>query len=243
MMVIDDDESLRNALQRMLQLHDYRVKSFACAEEFLTSSVDAQTCCLLLDLQLPGLSGIDLQNFLLRKGTFIPIVFISGHGNIPTAIRAIKSGAVTFLTKPFTQEELLAEIDRAVELCRKESAQRSEMTAILHDFETLTAREKQILEFVVTGKLNKQTASDLGIVIHTVKVHRRRIMRKMHAESLAELVLIAQKLRGMKGQFSADLPAQIAKALQGEARTTDVPATALAHPPAHARPNRPHSFR
>src|SRR5215469_102481 len=135
--VVDDDERLRRALERMLQLHGYKVTCFASAEEFLKEPINGQVCCLLLDQQLSGLSGLELQNFLLRQGNFVPIIFISGHGTIPVAIRAIKSGAVTFLTKPFSEKELLDEIERALALCTKELGDRSNLDLIRKYFGSL----------------------------------------------------------------------------------------------------------
>ncbi|HXT11298.1 MAG TPA: response regulator [Candidatus Angelobacter sp.] len=192
--VVDDDHSVRNGLERLLKLKGYRVESFASAEEFLQEEITTQVACLVLDVNLPGLNGLDLQRFLMQRGVLLPIVFITGHGDIPTAVRAIKSGAVTFLIKPFHEAELVNEIENAFGICRSEFRQRSEIADIQHRYATLTERESEILSFVVSGKLNKQTAHELGIVENTVKVHRRRVMRKMQAESVAELVLMAQKL-------------------------------------------------
>jgi FixJ family two-component response regulator len=148
----------------------------------------------VLDLQLPGLDGLELQKVLLQRGVSLPIVFVTGHGTIPKAIRAVKSGAMGFLTKPFSEKELILEIENALATSRQEFAERLEIERIRKRFGTLTRRESEILSFVVSGKLNKQTAAELGIVINTVKVHRRRVMRKMQAESLADLVLMSQKL-------------------------------------------------
>lgn len=192
--VVDDDHSVRKALERLLRLKGYQVESFGSAEEFLQEEINAQIACLVLDINLPGLNGLDVQNFLLQQGILLPIVFITGHGDIPTAVRAVKSGAVSFLTKPFGEAELISEIENAFTLCRNELQQRSEVANIQQRYATLTERETEILSFVVSGKLNKQTASELGIVENTVKVHRRRVMRKMHAESVAELVVMTQKL-------------------------------------------------
>lgn len=192
--VVDDDRSVRKGLERLLRLKGYQVESFASAEEFLQEEINAQIACLVLDINLPGLNGLDVQNFLLKQGILLPIVFITGHGDIPTAVRAVKSGAVSFLTKPFGEAELISEIENAFTLCRNELQQRSEIAHIQQRYATLTERESEILSFVVSGKLNKQTASELGIVENTVKVHRRRVMRKMHAESVAELVVMTQKL-------------------------------------------------
>ncbi|HXS67917.1 MAG TPA: response regulator [Candidatus Polarisedimenticolia bacterium] len=192
--VVDDDNSVRKGLDRLLKLRGYRVESFASAEEFLQEDINVQVACLVLDVNLPGLNGLDVQNFLMQHGILLPIVFITGHGDIPTAVRAVKSGAISFLTKPFGETELVTEIENAFAICRNEFQQRSELADIQHRYATLTERESEILAFVVSGKLNKQTAYELGIVENTVKVHRRRVMRKMHAESVAELVLMTQKL-------------------------------------------------
>jgi FixJ family two-component response regulator len=193
--VVDDDHSVRKGLDRLLSLRGYYVESFASAEEFLREEITVQVGCLVLDINLPGLNGLEVQNLLLQKGVLLPIVFITGHGDIPTAVRAVKSGAISFLTKPFAEKELVAEIENAFALCRKELLQRSEIADLQQRYSTLTERESEILSFVVSGKLNKQTASELGIVENTVKVHRRRVMRKMHAESVAELVVMTQKLK------------------------------------------------
>jgi FixJ family two-component response regulator len=197
--VVDDDDSLRKALVRMLEAKGYRVSAFSSAEAFLKQHLVHQIACLVLDLQLPGLSGLELQNSLLQQNIFLPIIFITGHGSIPTAVRAVKAGATGFLTKPFTDDQLLAEIESALALCRVEFAKRSEIENLRQRFGTLTRRESEIFFSVVSGKLNKQTASDLGIDINTVKVHRRRVMLKMHAESLADLVVMAQKLQQVAG--------------------------------------------
>jgi FixJ family two-component response regulator len=192
--VVEDDDSLRKALERLLRAKGYYASSFCSAEEFLKESFNVQVACLLLDLQLPGRSGLELQNSLLQKDIFIPIVFISAHGTIPAAIQAIRAGAVGFLTKPFTETELVTETEKALAVSRNEFIKRSELSCIRQRFKTLTERESEIFKFVVSGRLNKQTASELGIVTNTVKVHRRRVMRKMRAESLADLVVMAQKL-------------------------------------------------
>lgn len=192
--VVEDDASLRRALERLLQVKGYRTVTFASAEAFLDECFHEPVACLVLDLQLPGLSGLDLQNTLLRRDIFLPIIFISGHGTIPSAIRAVKLGAVGFLTKPFTEDQLIEEVDNALTVSRSEIAKRSELAMLRQRFEKLTKREIEVFQFVTVGKLNKQTAFDMGIVTNTVKVHRRRVMKKMQAESLADLVLMAQKL-------------------------------------------------
>jgi FixJ family two-component response regulator len=193
--LVDDDDSLRRAIERLLYGKGYHVVTFSSAEEFLKEPLEDQIACLLLDLQLPGLNGLELQNSLLRRDIFMPIVFISGHGTIPAAIQAVKSGAVGFLTKPFTENELLTETENALGVSRTQFSKHNEIASLRQRFDSLTRRESEIFGFVVSGRLNKQTASELGIVTNTVKVHRRRVMRKMHAESLADLVVMAQKLR------------------------------------------------
>ena len=192
--VVDDDQSVRKGLGRLLQMRGYRVASFASAEEFLEEKLDPRIACLILDISLPGLNGFELQNRLSQRRIFLPIVFVTGHGDIPMAVRAIRSGAISFLTKPFSERELVVEVEKALTAYGRESQERSEVAAIQQCYSTLTARESEVLSFVISGKLNKQTAAELGIVENTVKVHRRRVMKKMHAESVPELVVMAQKI-------------------------------------------------
>jgi FixJ family two-component response regulator len=192
--VVDDDASVRKALERLLFVNGYNAVSYANAEEFLMERIIPPLGCLVLDVNLPGLNGLELQSSLMKRGISLPIIFITGHGNIPMAVRAVKTGAAGFLTKPFSEKELVSEIANALAICRRASQEHSEMAILRERFDTLSPRERQILSFVVSGKLNKQTAYDLGIVENTVKVHRRRVMTKMHAQSIAELVLMAHKL-------------------------------------------------
>jgi len=192
--VVDDDPAVRKGLERLLLVNDYNAVSYASAEEFLNERIIPHLGCLILDVNLPGLNGLDLQAALLRRGSPLPIIFITGHGSIPMAVRALKTGATAFLTKPFSETELVTEIENALAICERESQEHSEVAMLQQRFDTLSPRERQILCFVVSGKLNKQTAFDLGIVENTVKVHRRRVMTKMQAQSVADLVLMAQKL-------------------------------------------------
>lgn len=192
--VVDDEISIRKALDRLLTSKGIRVQSFGSAEEFLKVTVNEKIVCLLLDIHLPGLSGLDLQALLADKKQLFPVVFITGHGDIPMAIHTIQAGAVGFLTKPFREIELMAEIEKAFDICRKQLQQNADAAEIQRCYATLTEREREVLSWVTTGRLNKQTASELGIVENTVKVHRRRVMDKMRAHSLAELVVMVQKL-------------------------------------------------
>lgn len=193
--LVDDDPSLLKALERLLKAEGYQVECFSSAEAFLRDYSPRPPACLVLDLHLPGLSGLELQDLLLRQHEFLPIIVITGHGTISAAVQATKAGAVGFLTKPFTPKQLIAEIRSALALFQSHLTERSENAVIWEHFQTLTRREREIFDCVVKGKLNKQTAADLHIVVNTVKVHRRRVMRKMHAASLADLVVMSQKLK------------------------------------------------
>ena len=192
--VVDDNLSARRALCRLLEMSGYSVDGFSSAEEFLKAKLTASTECLLLDVRLPGMNGVALHELLQAQHIFLPTIFITGHGDIPMAVHAVKSGAAGFLTKPFIGAELIAEIEGALQRFRLATQEYCQAAQVHHRFETLTSREKEILALVVKGKLNKQTAAELGIVENTVKVHRRRVMTKMQAESVPDLVLMAQKL-------------------------------------------------
>jgi FixJ family two-component response regulator len=192
--IIDDDLSTRNALGRLLEVNGFRTVLFRSAEEILNTHTPIRPVCMLVDIQLPGLDGLGLQDVLRARNADAPLIFISGHGDIPIAVRAFRSGAAGFLPKPFTEAELLSEIKRAVQGYRATISVKSEIEDLKKRFEKLTNRERQIMLSVVNGKLNKQTAFDLGIVENTVKVHRGRIMRKMQADSIQQLVLMAQRL-------------------------------------------------
>lgn len=199
--VVDKDLSVRTALEHLFESKGCLVQCFTSAEEFLKTDIEAPIACIVAEVNLPGLNGLELQDFILQRGDLLPIVFMSGHADIATVVRAIKAGALGFLAKPFVENELFVEIEKAFAVCRNELHERLEIAEIKRRHSTLTNRESEILFHVVSGKLNKQTASELGIVEDTVKVHRRRVMRKMMAKSVAELVLMAQKLDLLADNF------------------------------------------
>jgi FixJ family two-component response regulator len=192
--VIDDDESIRRSLSRLLRAAGWWVETFPSARAFLDYAAPDRPACLILDLQLPGPSGLDLQATLGATGRMLPIVFITGHGDVPSSVRAMKGGAVDFLQKPFDAEELLGCVARALARSQEQRAEHAERRVLEGRFEMLTPRERDVLRLVVTGKLNKQIAGDLGIAEKTIKVHRGRVMAKMKAGSVAELVRMVEKL-------------------------------------------------
>ncbi|HEX5219017.1 MAG TPA: response regulator transcription factor [Verrucomicrobiae bacterium] len=189
--VIDDDAAIRKSLARLLQSAHFDVRSFASPWEFLEQHNPATPGCILLDVSMPELNGLDLQQSLAKQGCDRPIIFLTGHGDIPMSVQAMKAGASDFLTKPVEDHLLLAAIQVAVEKDRQSRAARAEVQAIESRLATLTPREREVLEQVVSGKLNKQIASDLGTVEKTIKVHRGRVMEKMEVNSLADLVRVA----------------------------------------------------
>ena len=192
--VVDDDASVRDSLGSLFRSVGLRVELFGSADEFLQSQYPDAPCCLVLDVRLPGLSGLEFQTELIRTGKNVPIIFLTGHGDIPMTVQAMKSGAVEFLTKPCRHQDLLDAVRRALVEHRSHFDEAKQMAAIRSTFAALTAREKEIIAFVTAGLMNKQIAAQLGINEGTVKMHRGNIMRKMRARSLAELVRMADIL-------------------------------------------------
>ena len=192
--IIDDDASVCKSLSRLLRAAGHETETFTSAEQFLKREHDQGVGCIILDVRMPGLSGMDLQDDLNKADCSMPIIFITGHGNIPMSVQAMKKGAVDFLTKPFDDEELLQAVESALEKDRKAKAERAEVHDILKRMERLTPREYEILRYVVTGMMNKKIAANLGIAEKTVKVHRGRIIKKLRVHSVAELVRLAEKV-------------------------------------------------
>jgi FixJ family two-component response regulator len=193
--VVDDDVSVRESLELLIRFEGWQPETFESAQEFLTRPRPSVPSCLVLDVSLPGLNGLDLQKRVAVERTDMPIIFITGHGDIPMSVQAMKAGAVEFLTKPFGDEILLSSIRQAIERSRTALARDAEMRALRDCYESLTPRERQVMGLVVSGLLNKQVGGELDISEITVKAHRGQVMRKMKADSLADLVNMAARLR------------------------------------------------
>ena len=192
--IVDDDDSVRKALTRLIKSVDLTVETFASAHDFLKRKSHNGPACLLLDIRMPGLSGLDLQDELVAAGRTLPIIFISAHGTIPLTVRAMKAGAVDFIEKPFEDQTLLDAINQSLKKDRQAKLEQAEVGEIQRRVDSLTPREREVFALVVSGKLNKQIAFELGTTERTIKAHRARVMKKMQAKSLADLIRLAEKV-------------------------------------------------
>jgi FixJ family two-component response regulator len=194
--VVDDDLSMRRSLETLLRSVGHDVQLFSSAQEFMNAARSDVPGCLVLDVRLPGMSGLTFQQELTKAGVALPIIFITGHGDVPMTVRAMKAGAAEFLTKPFDDQVLLDAIHAAIERDRARRRDAASLAALQARYRELTERERQVMKLVVAGRVNKQIAAELGLSVVTVKVHRGQVMRKMLAKSVAELVRMADRLGG-----------------------------------------------
>jgi len=199
--VIDDDVSIRQGLESLIKSVGWKVRTFKNAQDFLHSGEIDAPGCLILDVRLPGLSGLDLQRSLAERKNHLPIIFLTGHGDIPMSVRAMKAGAVEFLTKPFREQDLLDAVRLAIDRDHAVQQRQSAMAELSERYDTLTPREREVMGLVVSGLLNKQAAASLGVSEVTIKVHRGQIMQKMHAQSLADLVKMADRLQHLDSRL------------------------------------------
>ncbi len=191
--VVDDDVSVCRSLALLLKAHELKVETFTKAEDFLAFKHPMMTSCLVLDIRLPNINGLALQEIMAERGIIIPIIFITGHGNIPMTVKAMKAGAIDFLSKPFTAKQMLEAIRIAVIKSKALNKKQSDVAVISRRIKTLSPRELEVFHFVAQGMMNKQIASKRGISLQTIKVHRSRVMRKMQAKTVTELIHLAQK--------------------------------------------------
>jgi len=192
--IVDDDDSVRKALSRLINSVGLNVETFASADDFLKRESHNGPACLVLDIRMPGLSGLDLQDELVAAGRTLPIIFVSGHGNIPLSVRAMKAGAVDFIEKPFEDQSLLDAINHSLKKDRQAKLEQAELREIQRRVDSLTPREREVFAHVVSGKLNKQIAFKLGTSERTIKAHRARVMKKMQANTLTDLIRLAEKV-------------------------------------------------
>jgi FixJ family two-component response regulator len=201
--VVDDEMSIRNSTKELAESVGLRVQTFATAQDFLQTERPDVPGCLVLDVRLPGLSGFDLQRELCKSKNPLPVIFVTGHGDIPMSVKAMKAGAIDFLAKPYRHQDLLDAITQAIERDRLARKQRSELLEVRSHYETLTPREREVMSFLVKGFLNKQVAAELGMTVPTVKFHRAHLLEKMKAESIAELVRMSERLEARGDEESA----------------------------------------